>query len=106
MSRPASWKSALAARDESGGAIEAVSDEEIIAAYRDIAAHEGVFGEPASAASIAGLRKRARAAQGLRRVVCVLTGNGLKGQENVGMSVPKIEVDATVAAVRDALAVA
>jgi threonine synthase len=105
---PASWKSAVAARDESGGAIEAVSDEEIVAAHRDIAAHEGIFCEPASAASIAGLRKRARArgTHGLRRVVCVLTGNGLKDQENVGMSARNIEVDATAAAVRDALAMA
>ncbi len=103
---PASWQSAVAARDESGGAIEAVSDAEIATAYRDVASREGIFCEPASAASLAGLRKSARATKGLRRVVCVLTGNGLKDQENVGMSAPKIEVDATAAAVRDALAMA
>ena len=80
---PASWKSAVAARDESGGAIEAVSDAEIMAAYQDVARHAGVFCEPASAASLAGLRKRAKASgtTGLRRVVCVLTGNGLKTPE-------------------------
>jgi len=102
---PASWKSAVAARDESGGAIEAVSDDEIIAARRDLAAREAVFCELASAASIAGLRKRAAAgaAKGLRRVVCVLTGNGLKEPDSVA-SVPMIEVEATAAAVRKALA--
>jgi threonine synthase len=103
---PASWKSAVAARDESGGAIETVSDAEIAIAYRDVARREGIFCEPASAASLAGLRKRARETKGLRRVVCVLTGNGLKDQENVGFSAQKIEVDATAAAVRDALALA
>src|SRR5207253_139780 len=67
---PASWQSAVRARDESGGAIEAVSDDEILSAYRDVACHDGVFCEPASAASIAGLRKRARsgAMAGVRRV--------------------------------------
>src|SRR5207253_364434 len=77
---PASWQGALRARDESGGAIEAVSDAEIMDAYRDLARREGIFVEPASAASVAGLRKRVQSA-GLRdasSVVCVLTGNGLK----------------------------
>src|SRR6267142_4104363 len=75
IGNPASWESAVRARDESGGAIEAVSDAEILEAYRDLARHEGVFAEPASAASVAGLRKRAKAGttKGLRRVVCVLT---------------------------------
>ena len=54
---PASWELAIAARDESGGRIEAVTDDEILAAYRDLARHEGVFCEPASAASVAGLRQ-------------------------------------------------
>ena len=104
---PASWKSALAARDESHGAIEAVSDQEIFAALRDIAAREGVFCELASAAAIAGLRKRAASGgtKGLRRVACVLTGNGLKDPD-LAVSVPMIEVEATAAAVRDALAIA
>ena len=56
---PASWEKAVAARDESGGRIEAVTDDEILAAYRDLARTEGVFCEPASAASVAGIRKMA-----------------------------------------------
>ena len=80
IGNPASWKGALAARDESGGHIEAVTDDEIVAAYRLLAQKEGVFCEPASAASVAGLLK----AHGegrvptKARVVCTLTGNGLK----------------------------
>jgi threonine synthase len=80
IGNPASWDAAIAARDESGGAIGAVSDAEILAAYRELAATEGVFVEPASAASVAGLRKAA--ADGLieagERVVCTVTGHGLK----------------------------
>ena len=104
---PASWKSAVAARDESGGAIEAVSDAEIMAAYQDVARHEGVFCEPASAASLAGLRKRAKASgtTGLRRVVCVLTGNGLKDPDAArSLAGALTEVDATADAVRRVLA--
>ena len=80
MGNPASWKGAEAARDASGGAIEAVSDDEILAAYRLLAQEEGVFCEPASAASVAGLMKASR--QGLdlsgATSVCVITGSGLK----------------------------
>lgn len=105
---PASWKTAVAARDESGGAIEAVSDAEIMAAYRDVAAREGIFCEPASAASLAGLRKLAASGRtkDLRRVVCVLTGNGLKDPD-AGMTLAGelTEVDATARAVRDVLAI-
>ena len=57
IGNPASWDGAIAARDESGGAIGEVTDAEILAAYRELAATEGVFVEPASAASVAGLRK-------------------------------------------------
>ena len=105
---PASWRNAIAARDESGGAIEAVSDEEIMTAYHDVASREGIFCEPASAASLAGLRKRATAGKtrGLGRVACVLTGNGLKDPDNVGFSIKGGEIDATVEAVRDALSLA
>ncbi|HUQ42363.1 MAG TPA: threonine synthase [Candidatus Limnocylindrales bacterium] len=106
---PASWKTALAARDESGGAIEAVSDDEIMAAYRALATVEGVFCEPASAASVAGLRKRAKAGalDGVRRAVCVLTGNGLKDPDAArSLAGPLDEVDATTDAVRRALAIA
>lgn len=77
---PASRHLAEAARDESGGSIEAVSDDEIQAAYCLLAAQEGVFVEPASAASVAGLLKIARAGglAAAHRAVCVLTGHGLK----------------------------
>ncbi|MEW6034916.1 MAG: threonine synthase, partial [Chloroflexota bacterium] len=80
IGNPASWKQAVAARDESGGAIDAVSDDEIMAAYRTLAKQEGVFGEPASAASVAGLVKVCRGGLDLSssRVVCVVTGTGLK----------------------------
>ncbi|MDQ2951030.1 MAG: threonine synthase [Chloroflexota bacterium] len=104
---PASWTSAIKARDESGGAIEAVSDDEIMSAYRDLATREGVFCEPASAASVAGLRKRAAAGttRGLRRVVCVLTGNGLKDPEAARAGAGELtEVEASADAVRRVLA--
>ena len=80
IGNPASWDFAIAARDESGGLIDSVTDEEILAAYRLIAAREGLFCEPASAAGVAGLLKR-HASGGLdpgQRIVCTLTGNGLK----------------------------
>ncbi|MBM3173220.1 MAG: threonine synthase, partial [Chloroflexi bacterium] len=64
IGNPASWKGATAARDESGGVIDSVSDNEILHAYKLLASREGVFGEPASAASVAGLIKMAR--QGLK----------------------------------------
>ena len=107
IGKPASWDGAVRARDESGGAIEAVTDDEILAAYRDVARHEGVFCEPASAASLAGLRKRAQAGamRGTRRVVCVLTGNGLKDPDTAHtLAEAPVEVDATTDAVRRALA--
>jgi len=80
IGNPASWKLAVAARDESGGRIGSVTDDEILAAYRFLAAREGVFCEPSSAAGVAGVLQLAR--QGAlvkgRRIVCVLTGSGLK----------------------------
>ena len=81
---PASRDGALRARDESGGSIIAVSDQEILSAYRDLARLEGIFVEPASAAGLAGLRRLA--AEGRldlagKTVACVLTGNGLKDPE-------------------------
>jgi threonine synthase len=77
---PASWDKAIAARDASGGRIEAVTDDEILAAYRDLPVLAGVFCEPASAASIAGLRMMARLGRldPDATVVAVLTGHGLK----------------------------
>lgn len=83
IGNPASWKEAEAARDESGGLIDLVSDQEIMAAYKFIAEKEGIFAEPASAASVAGLLKMGKKGffKGVRRgakIVCVLTGHGLK----------------------------
>ena len=82
IGNPASWKPAEKARDESQGLIDAVTDEEILDAYRLLAGKEGLFVEPASAASVAGLRKLEREGA-LRggRVVAVLTGSGLKDPE-------------------------
>jgi threonine synthase len=79
IGNPASWQKAVAARDESGGIIDSVTDEEIISAYKLAAIKEGIFGEPASAASLAGLIKlsRDRDFSG-KRVVCIVTGTGLK----------------------------
>jgi threonine synthase len=104
---PASWQGAIRARDESGGAIEAVSDAEILDAYLSLARREGVFVEPASAASVAGLVKRAQGGgvEGLSSVVCVLTGSGLKDPDTArSLSREVVEVEATADAVMSALA--
>ncbi len=83
IGNPANWKGALNARQESGGLIDAVSDEEILRAYRLLATKEGIFCEPASAASVAGLMKLLDQGMDLegKRVVCVITGTGLKDPE-------------------------
>ena len=83
IGNPASWTKALDARDESGGRIDAVTDREILAAYRLLARSEAVFVEPASAASVAGLLQVAAAGElePGQRVVCTVTGNGLKDPE-------------------------
>lgn len=80
IGNPASWQTALAARDESGGLIEAVTDEEIIFAYKFIAEKEGVFAEPASAAAVAGVIKLAQRNyfEAGTRIAITLTGSGLK----------------------------
>ena len=80
IGNPASWKTAVAAAQESGGEIDYVTDEEILHAYKTIARREGIFAEPASAASIAGVMKKKREGlfKGGETVVCVLTGHGLK----------------------------
>ncbi len=80
IGNPASWCTALMARDESGGLIEAVTDEEITWAYKFIAEREGVFAEPASAAAVAGVVKLAKRNyfQEGTRIVITLTGSGLK----------------------------
>ena len=76
IGNPARWEDAMNAMTASDGAIQAVSDEQILEAYRFLAEREGVFCEPASAASVAGLL--AHGVRGAERVVCVLTGHGLK----------------------------
>src|SRR5690606_1839389 len=76
IGNPARWEEAMAAFTESRGLVRAVSDDEILEAYRVLAAEEGVFCEPASAASVAGLLKYG--ADGAERIACVLTGHGLK----------------------------
>ncbi|WP_406387034.1 threonine synthase [Streptomyces sp. NBC_00211] len=105
IGNPASWDYALAARDESGGFIDEVTDRQILAAYRLLAAQEGVFVEPASAASVAGLLKAAEL--GLvdpgQKIVCTVTGNGLKDPDWAVAGAPQpatVPVDAEAAAVR------
>lgn len=103
---PASWAKAVAARDESGGRISAVTDDEILAAYRALAQIEGIFCEPASAASVAGVIKAAAAGEldPAATIVCVLTGHGLKDPGTADAHVPAlIEADATVGSVAVAL---
>jgi threonine synthase len=102
IGNPASWAGAIAARDESGGAIGSVTDVEILDAYRLLAEREGVFCEPASAASVAGLLRAVDA--GLVRsgetVVCTLTGHGLKDPERAISTVELgISVEPNAAAV-------
>ncbi|MFJ6213018.1 threonine synthase [Streptomyces sp. NPDC092296] len=105
IGNPASWDFALAARDESGGLIDKVTDRQILAAYRLLASREGVFVEPASAASVAGLLYAAE--RGLvdpgQRIVCTVTGNGLKDPDWAVMGAPQpvvVPVDADAAAER------
>lgn len=96
IGNPASWKGALMARDESGGLIESVTDEEILESYSLLASLEGVFVEPASAASVAGLRRLHNKGyfKGFSRVVCVLTGHGLKDPAiAVESAVPPEEIE-------------
>jgi len=106
IGKPASWKQAEAARDESGGVIEAVTDKEILQAYDMLASMEGVFCEPASAASVAGIIKLNKAGyfNAGDKIVCTLTGNGLKDPDTAmqGIATP-ITIDATQDAVRRVL---
>ncbi|MEW5766967.1 MAG: threonine synthase [bacterium] len=84
IGNPASWKGAEAARDESGGLIDKVTDEEILSAYKTLASLEGIAVEPASAASVAGVIKLSKAGYFKDKgqtVVCILTGHGLKDPE-------------------------
>ena len=92
IGNPASWQKAVAARDESGGIIDMVSDQEILAAQRIMASEAGVFGEPASAASLAGLIKLTQQRRKFSKqvIVCVVTGNGLKDTETALKIAPEI----------------
>jgi threonine synthase len=101
IGNPASWERAELARDESGGLIDMVSDKEIVDAYKLLAAKEGVFVEPASAASVAGLlklvkkgyfKRKAQNAKRKTRIVCILTGHGLKDPERAIKSVKRPRV--------------
>ncbi|WP_322752426.1 threonine synthase [Frankia sp. Cas3] len=106
IGNPASWAFALAARDASGGTIDAVNDRQILSAYRLLARNEGVFVEPSSAASVAGLLQ-ARAAgliQAGEKVVCTVTGNGLKDPEwAISGAAKPVTIPATAAAAAAAL---
>jgi len=102
IGNPASWQQALAARDESGGVIEAVTDQEILEAYQMLARTEGVFVEPASAASVAGLLKKGQSGmfKSSDKIVCILTGHGLKDPDRaIKVSVNPPVVAATFEAV-------
>ncbi len=97
IGNPASWKQAEAARDESQGMIRMVSDAEILEAYKLVAETEGIFCEPASAASIAGVIKLGSESffRGGERIVCTLTGHGLKDPDNaIAQSVEPVTVAA------------
>jgi threonine synthase len=96
IGNPASWKKAEAARDESGGLIDKVTDDEIVEAYKILAREVGVFCEPASAASIAGLIKVNKAGYfsenksgSKMKIVCILTGHGLKDPDRAIKSISR-----------------
>lgn len=106
IGNPASWDKAVAARDQSGGVIDMVSDDQILSAQRLLAAKGGIFGEPASEASLAGLIKLSQ--QGVsfagKRIVCIITGNGLKDTEIVLKTPPSIlELPADLTVIEKAL---
>ncbi len=106
IGNPASWQKAVAARDESGGIIDMVSDDEILSAQKLLATDAGVFGEPASAASIAGLIKLSQQGTDFspKTVVCVITGTGLKDPDTALKNAPPfLELPADITAVEQAL---
>nr|WP_028926665.1 threonine synthase [Pseudonocardia acaciae] len=106
---PASWAGAVTARDESGGLFAAVTDDEILAAYRLLAAREAVFVEPASAASVAGLLQVAAAGKlpAGGTVVCTVTGHGLKDPDTALLAAEEpVVVPASAGAVASALGLA
>jgi threonine synthase len=103
IGNPANWDGAIAARDDSGGQIGAVTDGEIVDAYRLLASAEGCFVEPASAAAVAGLLKAAAAGQirADETVVCTLTGHGLKDPQR---AIDEVDIGPAVDATPDAVA--
>ena len=102
IGNPARWEDAMAAMTDSGGRVSAVSDEQILGSYRMLAAAEGIFCEPASAASVAGLL--AHGAGGAERIVCVLTGHGLKDPDTaLGKAPSVIGCEAELSAVERAV---
>jgi threonine synthase len=103
IGNPANWSGAIAARDESGGHIGAVTDDEILDSYRLLATSEGCFVEPASAAAVAGLLKAAAAGEirADETVVCTLTGHGLKDPQR---AIEEVDVGPAVDATPDAVA--
>ena len=106
IGNPASWEKAEAARDESGGVIDMVSEDEILEAYRLMAYRAGIFGEPASGASLAGLLKLVRGGMDFshKRVVCVVTGSGLKDPDTALTNMESfLELPPDTAAVEKAL---
>jgi threonine synthase len=114
IGNPASWRSAVAARDESGGLIGSVTDAEIVEAYKMLASVEGVFCEPASAASVAGVAKLVREGYFVREmqaglpddasVVCILTGHGLKDPDcAIAAAEQPMSVEANTEAVAEVL---
>jgi len=103
IGNPASWKQARAALDESKGAIAIVTDEEILSAQSWLASNEGIFVEPASAAPIAGLFKCAEKIPNGSRIVCTVTGHGLKDPDSIRRRIGKLEsVPAKIDSVRRA----
>jgi threonine synthase len=103
IGNPARWEEAMNAMTSSGGSVKAVTDVEILTAYRFLASTEGVFCEPASAASVAGLLTHG-VPDGVRRVVCVLTGHGLKDPVMAIEVSPKVHsLPARLEAVEEAL---
>ena len=106
--QPGQLEEGRTARDESGGIIDMVTDDEIMEAYKLLASSEGVFAEPASAASIAGLKKLAdqKRIEAGAVVVCTLTGHGLKDPHNAIRSCPEpLRVPADLDRVLDAMGI-
>jgi threonine synthase len=106
IGNPASWEKATRARDESRGLIDMVSDDEILAAQKIMAAGEGIFGEPASAAPYAGLLKMVKKGMDFsgKKIVCIVTGNGIKDADTaIKNSEPFLQLQADLSAIEKAL---